>query len=195
MQLTGIERSSQFALVAAEQAVEDAHLVLNEAEQLRSGVYIGCCQGEPVRSKEGYIEVFRRNNPRIKPLSVCQHEQRAASHLSIKYHLQGRTSLTPPPVLPRRLLSAEPTANQVRLCGCNAGRVRSFTTLGVMKGWEALRTLALEDPDVGASCKPFAKNRTGLVLGEGAAVLVLEDADRVIQRGVKIYAELIGYDC
>ena len=69
-------------------------------------------------------------------------------------------------------------------------------TLGAMKAWEALRTLAQEDPsDPGASCKPFSKNRSGLVLGEGAAVLVLEDAERALQRGATIYAELVGYDC
>jgi 3-oxoacyl-[acyl-carrier-protein] synthase II len=69
-------------------------------------------------------------------------------------------------------------------------------TLGAMKAWEALRTLAHEDPtDPGASCKPFSKDRSGLVLGEGAAVLVLEDAERAIRRGAKIYAELAGYDC
>ena len=69
-------------------------------------------------------------------------------------------------------------------------------TLGAMKAWEALRTLASEDEhDAGASCKPFAKDRSGLVLGEGAAILVLEDAERAVARGATIYAELVGYDC
>jgi len=77
-----------------------------------------------------------------------------------------------------------------------AGGSEAMLTLGAMKAWEALRTLAQEDPnDAGASCKPFSKNRNGLVLGEGAAVLVLEEAERAIKRGARIYAELVGYDC
>ncbi|MGB8077894.1 MAG: beta-ketoacyl-[acyl-carrier-protein] synthase family protein, partial [Gallionella sp.] len=199
MQLTGIERFSQFALVAAEQAVQDAHLVLNEAEQLRSGVYMGCCQGGASTLEEGYIEVFRRNNPRIKPLSVLlSMNNAAASHLSIKYHLQG-PNITYATACSSSAIAVGEAYRQIRYGFADvmlAGGSEALLTLGVMKGWEALRTLALEDPnDAGASCKPFAKNRTGLVLGEGAAVLVLEDADRAIQRGVKIYAELIGYDC
>jgi 3-oxoacyl-[acyl-carrier-protein] synthase II len=77
-----------------------------------------------------------------------------------------------------------------------AGGSEAMLTLGAMKAWEALRTLAQEDPnDAGASCKPFSKNRSGLVLGEGAAVLILEDAERATRRGAKIYAEIVGYDC
>ena len=75
-----------------------------------------------------------------------------------------------------------------------AGGAESCLNLGTLKAWEALRTLALEDPaDPSASCKPFAKDRTGLVLGEGAAMLLLEDRDRAIARGATIHAEVAGY--
>ena len=66
----------------------------------------------------------------------------------------------------------------------------------MIKAWEALRTLAKEDiADPSASCKPFSKDRSGLVIGEGAAVLVLEDAERAVKRGAHIYAEIAGSDC
>jgi 3-oxoacyl-[acyl-carrier-protein] synthase II len=75
-----------------------------------------------------------------------------------------------------------------------AGGAEACLNLGTLKAWEALRTLAIEDPaDVSASCKPFAKDRTGLVLGEGAAMLVLEDRDRALARGATIHAEIVGY--
>ena len=74
-----------------------------------------------------------------------------------------------------------------------AGGSEAMFTYGAMKAWEALRTLALEDAqDASASCKPFSRDRTGLVLGEGAAVLVLEDAERALRRGARIYAEIAG---
>jgi 3-oxoacyl-[acyl-carrier-protein] synthase II len=63
-----------------------------------------------------------------------------------------------------------------------------------MKAWEALHTLASEDPsDPSASCKPFSGNRSGLVLGEGAAILVLEDWERAAARGASIHGEILGY--
>jgi 3-oxoacyl-[acyl-carrier-protein] synthase II len=75
-----------------------------------------------------------------------------------------------------------------------AGGAESLLTFGTIKAWEALRTLAEEDlDDISASSKPFSANRTGLVLGEGAAMLVLESYEHAVARGAKIYAEIIGY--
>jgi 3-oxoacyl-[acyl-carrier-protein] synthase II len=75
-----------------------------------------------------------------------------------------------------------------------AGGAEACLNLGTLKAWEALRTLAVEDAtDPSASCKPFSKDRTGLVLGEGAAMLVLEERDRALARGAPIHAEIAGY--
>jgi 3-oxoacyl-[acyl-carrier-protein] synthase II len=75
-----------------------------------------------------------------------------------------------------------------------AGGSEALLTLGTLKAWDAMRALAFEDAtDAGASCRPFSKDRTGLVLGEGAGVLVLEDLGRAERRGARIYAELAGY--
>lgn len=199
IQLTGIDRFSQFALVAAEQAVQDANLVLDESEYHRAGVYMGSCLGGAGTLEDGYIEVFTRENPRVKPLSVLlSMNNAAASHLSIKYHLQG-PNITYSTACSSSAIALGEAYRQIKHGYADvmlAGGSEAMLTLGAMKAWEALRTLAHEDPsDPGASCKPFSKNRNGLVLGEGAAVLVLEDAERAIARGAKIYAELAGYDC
>jgi 3-oxoacyl-[acyl-carrier-protein] synthase II len=75
-----------------------------------------------------------------------------------------------------------------------AGGSEAPLTFGTLKAWEALKTLASEDPeDPAASCKPFARDRSGLVLGEGAAMLVLEAWDHAVARGARIHAELAGY--
>ena len=199
IQLTGIERFSQMALVAAEQAVQDAQLILDESEYPRAGVHMGCCLGGAATLEEGYVEVFKRANPRIKPLSVLlSMNNAAASHISIKYHLQG-ANITYSTACSSSAIAIGEAYRQIKHGYADvmlAGGVEAMLTLGAMKAWEALRTLAQEDPnDPGASCKPFAKDRSGLVLGEGAAVLVLEDAERAMQRGAKIYGELAGYDC
>jgi 3-oxoacyl-(acyl-carrier-protein) synthase len=75
-----------------------------------------------------------------------------------------------------------------------AGGTEAPLSFGTLKAWEALHTLATEDPcDASTSCKPFSKNRSGMVLGEGAAIIVLEDWEHAIQRRATIYGELIGY--
>jgi 3-oxoacyl-[acyl-carrier-protein] synthase II len=199
IQLSGIERFSQFALVAAEQAVQDAQLNLGEAEYPRAGVCMGSCLGGASILEDGYIETLLRNPPRVKPLSVLlSMNNAAASHLSIKYHLQG-ANMTYATACSSSAIAVGEAYRQIKHGYADvmlAGGSEAMLTLGAMKAWEALRTLAQEDPtDAGASCKPFSKNRTGLVLGEGAAVLVLEDAERAMKRGAKIYAELVGYNC
>lgn len=199
MQLTSLDRFSQFALVAAAQAVSDAQLVLDDAERPRAGVSMGSCLGGASSLEDGYIEVMQRDEPRVKPLSVLlSMNNAAASHISLKYGLQG-SNMTYATACSSSAIAIGEAYRQIKHGYADvmlAGGAEAMLTLGALKAWEALRTLANEDPqDAGASCKPFSLNRSGLVMGEGAAVLVLEDAERALQRGAKIYAELAGYDC
>jgi 3-oxoacyl-[acyl-carrier-protein] synthase II len=199
IKLTGIERFSQFALIAAEQAVQDAQLLLSEQEFNRAGVYMGSAMGGASTLEEGYVEVFQQDNPRIKPLSVLLGmNNAAASHLSLAYHLQG-ANITFATACASSAIAIGEAYRKIKDGYADvmlAGGSESLLTHAVIKAWEALRTLAREDEfDPAASCKPFAKDRSGLVLGEGAAVLVLEDAERAVQRGAHIYAEIAGYDC
>ena len=75
-----------------------------------------------------------------------------------------------------------------------AGGSEALVTNGNLRAWDAMQALAHGDAaDPSRSCKPFSANRTGIVLGEGAAALVLERADRAAERGAHIYAEIAGY--
>lgn len=75
-----------------------------------------------------------------------------------------------------------------------AGGAEAPLTFGVLRAWEAMRTVAVADSiDPSASCRPFARTRTGLVLGEGAAFVVLEAWEHALARGAVIHAELCGY--
>jgi len=199
IKLSGMERFSQFGLIAAGQAVQDAGLELAEAELPRAGVYMGTGLGGAATLEEGYEQVFLRNDPRIKPLSVLlSMNNAAASHLSLNYHLQG-PNVTYSTACASSAIAIGEAYRQIRHGYADvmlAGGSEALLTYGAMKAWEALRTLASADAhDPAASCKPFAKDRNGLVLGEGAAVLVLESAERALARGAKIYAEIAGYDC
>ena len=199
MQLSGIERFSQMAVVAARQAVQDAALQLGEQERTRAGVSMGTCMGGAGTLEDGYIEIYQRENPRMRPLSVLLGmNNAAASHISLEYQLQGQ-NITYSTACASSAISIGEASRQIRHGYADvmlAGGSEAMLTHGVLKAWEALRAMALEDPnDPAASCKPFSKQRTGLVMGEGAAVMVLEDAERAVRRGARIYAELAGYDC
>jgi 3-oxoacyl-[acyl-carrier-protein] synthase II len=120
----------------------------------------------------------------------------SAAHISIEYGLSG-PCLTLSTACASSANAIGEAFRQVRdgyVDVMLAGGAEAFLTYGGFRSWESLRVLAAEDPeDPSKSCKPFSKNRTGLVPGEGAAMVVLEEMERAIRRGAPIYAELIGY--
>jgi 3-oxoacyl-[acyl-carrier-protein] synthase II len=120
----------------------------------------------------------------------------AAAQISIEHGLQG-PSVTYSTACSSSAIAVGEALRAIRhgyADAAIAGGVESFLTFGAIRAWEALRTLALEDPDDPAnSCRPFSADRTGLVLGEGAGMLVLEELDHAVRRGARIHAEVIGY--
>jgi 3-oxoacyl-[acyl-carrier-protein] synthase II len=196
-QASSLDRVSQFALVATSQAWKDARLSLNAKEKERAGVYIGSGMGGANTIEEEYDQLFRHNADRIKPLTVLMvMNNAAASHISIEYGLSG-PCLTASTACASSANAIGESFRQIRdgyIDMMLAGGTESFLTYGCFRGWESLRVLAVEDPDDSSkSCKPFSKNRSGLVLGEGAAVVVLEEMERAVSRGAPIYAEILGY--
>ncbi|MGZ6225993.1 MAG: beta-ketoacyl-[acyl-carrier-protein] synthase family protein [Syntrophales bacterium] len=196
-QLSGMDRVSQFALAAASQAWKDSELYLDAKEKERAGVYIGCGMGGGNAIEDLYDQLFKHNADRVKPLTVLMVMNNAsASHISIEYGLSG-PCLTISTACASSANAIGEAFRQVRDGYADvmlAGGAESFLTYGGFRSWEALRVLAVEDPeDPSKSCKPFSKNRTGVVLGEGAAMVVLEEMERAIRRRAPLYAELIGY--
>ena len=196
-QVSSLDRISQFALAAASQAWKDAGLSLDAKEKERSGVYIGSGMGGASTIEEEYDQLFRHNADRIRPLTVLMvMNNAAASHISIEYGLSG-PCLTLSTACASSTNAIGEAFRQIRdgyVDVMLAGGAEAFLTYGSFRSWESLRVLAVEDPeDPSRSCKPFSKNRTGLVLGEGAAVVVLEEMGRAVNRGALIYAELLGY--
>jgi 3-oxoacyl-[acyl-carrier-protein] synthase II len=192
-----LDRVSQLALVATKQALQTAALELSDEERATTGVFLGTGMGGAGTTDDGYNTLYRESSDRIKPYTVLMAmNNAAASWIGIDHGLSGpnvtfSTACSSSAVaIGEAWLRIGSGAAPVML----AGGAEAPLTLGTLKAWEALRTLATEDPvDPSASCKPFAKDRSGLVLGEGAAVLVLEEWERAARRGATVYGEIAGY--
>ncbi len=192
-----LDRVSQIALVAARQAIGAARLDLVAADRERVGVFIGTGMGGALTTDEGYLSLYRDGCERLKPFSVLTGMTNApAAWIGIEHDLSG-PNLTYSTACSSSGVSIGEAWLRLRRGDIDvavAGGSEAPLSFGAMKAWEALHTLAREDPsDSSASCKPFAANRTGLVLAEGAAIVVLEDWERAVERGAPIQGEILGY--
>ncbi|MGH8180901.1 MAG: beta-ketoacyl-[acyl-carrier-protein] synthase family protein [Steroidobacteraceae bacterium] len=192
-----LDRVSQLAVVAARRAVGEARLDLAGSNRGRVGVFIGSGMGGALSTDEGYLSLYRDGSDRVKPFSVLMGMTNApAAWIGIEYDLSG-PNLTFSTACSSSAVSIGEAWLRLRSGEIDvaiAGGSEAPLSYGGMKAWEALHTLASEDPsDASASCKPFSANRCGLVLGEGASLLVLEDWDRATARGASIHGELLGY--
>lgn len=197
-----MERFSQMAVASAFSAWEDAGFDRKvDAVGLEEREDWGCMWGTALGGisafERGCSNLWLHGRERLSPLSVVLGMHNAAnSHISIQLGLGGvsmshnvacaSSSIAIGEAF-RRVRSGEST---VML----AGGSDVSQCYGIVKAWEAMRVMALGDQATSSSaCRPFAADRRGLVLGEGAAALVLEDWDHAVQRGAQIHAELVGY--
>lgn len=192
-----LDRVSQFALYSANQALADAQLDLAQVDKSRVGVYLGTGMAGAASIEEGYVRLYRDNLDRLKPFTVLMAMNSAASsQIALEHGLSG-PNLTYCTACSSSSVAIGEAYRQIRHGYTDimlAGGSEALLTYGTIRAWEALRTLAKEDPnDPGASSKPFSLDRSGLVLGEGAAIVVLEELESAQARGAKIYAELTGY--
>jgi len=191
-----LDRVSQFAVVAAFQAWQDAALELPGEEKRRAGVYLGTGMGGARTLEESYVQLYQQNAKRLHPLTVVMvMNNAAASYISMAHELKG-PCLTFSTACSSSSVAIGEAFRQIKHGYADvmlAGGAESMLTYGIFKSWESIGTLALEADDPATSCRPFSKDRTGFVLGEGAAVLVLESMDRAKKRGARIYGEMIGY--
>jgi len=192
-----LDRVSQFAIVAARQAIGDARLDIPNADRQRVGIFLGTGMGGSQTTDDAYQTLYAKQSNRIKPFTVLMGMANApAAWIGIEYGVTG-PNLTYSTACSSSAVSIGEAWMRIRTGDLDvaiAGGAEAPLSFGGLKAWEVLHTLATEDPsDAATSCKPFSKNRSGMVLGEGAAIVVLEDWERAIQRGAIIHGELIGY--
>jgi len=192
-----LDRVSQFAVVAARQAIADAAVDIAITDRQRIGVFLGTGMGGSQTTDDGYQTLYAEQSDRIKPFTILMGMTNApAAWIGIEYGVTG-PNLTYSTACSSSAVAIGEAWMRLRQGDLDiaiAGGAEAPLSFGALKAWEALHTLASEDPtNPSSSCKPFAKNRSGMVLGEGAAVVVLEEWERAIKRGATIHGELIGY--
>ena len=191
LQLAGVDRVSQLAVAAADLAVKDAG-GLADLDGERLGVFAGCGMGGAAALEAAY-----RSGGRVPPLTIPAFMPNApAAHVAMRQGVRG-------PVLTYSVAcasSAVAIAEAARAVQCGdvdlaiAGGSEALIVPGVVLAWQAMQTLASAPPDQAASAvRPFATDRSGFALGEGAAFLVLESAERARRRGARRYATLAGW--
>jgi 3-oxoacyl-(acyl-carrier-protein) synthase len=200
-----LDRVSQMALVAAQQAIADARFDARFDTLLDgplrdpdcTGVFMGCGMGGIQSNDEGFQSLYGENSDRIKPFTVLMGMHNApAAWVAMAHGVRG-PSLTYSTACSSSAIAIGEAWLRVAsgtLDVALAGGAEAPLSFGSMKAWEALHTVAKTDLHMApTSCKPFSKNRSGMVLGEGAALLVLEAWDAAVARGAAIHGEILGY--
>src|SRR5579872_1103561 len=185
-----MDRFAQFAVIAAREAVTDAAVVWTPELQATSAIITGSCVGGQSTEDIGFTEVYKLGHNRVHPLTIPKTMANAgASHISMEFGITG----------PSYTISTA-CSSDAHAIGQAFWMVRSGMTdlaltggseapfsFGILKAWEAMRVVSPE------TCRPFSKDRRGMILGEGSAILVLEPLEAAQARGARIHAELVGF--
>ncbi len=194
LQLAGVDRVSQLAVGAADLAFNDAGAPSGlDAERI--GIYVGCGMGGGAAIETAYVAGTAGG--RVPPLTIPAFMPNApAAHVAIRLGAKG-------PVLTYSVAcasSAVAIGEAMRAVQRGdvdlaiAGGSEALIVPGVVSAWQAMQTLAGFAPGAaGRACRPFAADRAGFVLGEGAAFLVLESEAHARARGARSYGRLLGY--
>lgn len=185
-----IDRFAQFAVVAADEAI--AHSGIEWTGELRdtSAIVTGSCVGGQSTENQGFYDVYKMGKPRVHPMTIPKTMANGgASAISLKYGITG-----PVFTIATACSSSAHAIGQallmVRGGMCDfavGGGSEAPMSYGILKAWEAMRVVS---PTV---CRPFSRDRNGMMLGEGAAMLTLESLDHALARGARPIAEIVGF--
>jgi nodulation protein E len=189
-QLAPLDRVSQFAVIAAREAVKASGIDITEELSERTATIVGTGIGGSTTLDDAYKRLYKESATRVYPLTVPKLMPNApASQVSMHIGLRG-----PSFGIVSACSSATHaigTAFQMVRSGIAemavTGGTEACINLGTLKGWEALRVMATD------TCRPFSKDRKGLVIGEGAAMMVLETLEGAKARGAQIVGEIVGF--
>lgn len=192
-----MEQFCQFAVAAAGQAIADAGLIMEQEDPYMVGCSVGSGIGSLQAMEREYDRLKEKGPGRVGPMLVpLMISNMAAGNVSIAYGLKGKSlnvvtaCATGTHSIGEAYRTIQYGDADVMVAG---GTESSITPIGIA-GFSALTALSFSEDPQKASI-PFDKDRNGFVMGEGSAVVVLEELEHAKRRGAKIYAELIGYGC
>ena len=185
-----IDRFAQFSVVAAREAMRNSGLELTQEMRERSAIVCGSAVGGQASIEAGFEDLWVQGLGRVHPLTIPKTMANAgASHIAMDLGMSGPTY-----TVSTACSSANHAIGQAfRLVRdgeadvAMTGGSEAMFTIGMLKAWEAMRVIA---PD---TCRRFSKDRRGMILGEGGAMMVLEPMDAAKARGAKIFAEICGF--
>ena len=185
-----MDRFAQFAVIAAREAVENAGVVWTPELRETAAIVTGSCVGGQSTEDLGFVEVYKLSRNRVHPLTIPKTMANAgASHISMEFGITG-----PSFTISTACSSAGHAIGQafwmvrsgVTDLAITGGSEAPFS-FGILKAWEAMRVVSPE------TCRPFDKDRRGMILGEGAAMFVLEPLEAAQARGAPVHAEIVGF--
>ena len=185
-----MDRFAQFAVIAARQAVKAAQWKLPLSESHSVAVITGTAQGGQIAQDRGFQEIYKNGRPRPHPFTIPLAMANAgASHISAEFGITGPsfTISTACASATHAIGHAFWMVRSGAVRAAIAGGSEAPFSYGLLRAWESMRVIS---PD---TCRPFSRNRHGMVLGEGSAMFVLEPLEDAIARGAEIYGEIVGF--
>lgn len=190
-----MDRFTQYAVVASDEAVKDSGLVIDENNDTRVGVWIGSGIGGIQALQDGFKVLYERGPRRVSPFFVpMMIPDMAAGQVSIRHGAKGPNGATVTACatgtnsIGEAFKFIERGQADAMIAG---GTEAPITEMGVA-GFQANKALSTsEDPDYASV--PYSKDRDGFVMGEGAGIVVVEELEHAVARGAHIYAEIVGY--
>ena len=188
--LLWLDPFSHYGIVAAREAIADSGIEFDDGLRDRTGVITGSCLGGKMTEDELYYKLYAEGKQRHQPIAIPRAMSNAvASHVSMEFGLTGATFTTSTACSSANHAIGQAfwMIRQGTIDVAITGGSEAPICFGNLKAWETMRVVS---PD---TCRPFSKDRTGMVLGEGGAMFVMESEDSARARGAKIYAEIAGF--
>ncbi|MCC6314531.1 MAG: beta-ketoacyl-[acyl-carrier-protein] synthase family protein, partial [Thermomicrobiales bacterium] len=185
-----IDRFAQFAVIAAREAVCSSGVEWTDELRETAAIITGSCVGGQNTEDEGFVSVYKQGGVRVHPLTIPKTMANAgASHISMEFGLTGPsyTISTACSSAGHAIGEAFWKVRSGMAPLAIAGGSEAPFSFGILKAWEAMRVVS---PD---TCRPFSRDRKGMILGEGAAMFVLEPLEAARARGAAIHAEIVGF--
>lgn len=191
-----LDRFTQFALISSKEAMQSSGLEVKEEERPRFGVVMGSGMGGAQGLDDSYLNLYAKHATRLHPFTIPKIMHNApVSQVCMEYGAQGPSFTT----VTACSSSGHAIGEAFHLIKFGladvmlTGGTDAPITYGMMRSWESVRVLATGNGDPSRACRPFSADREGMVIGEGAAILALEELEHARRRRARILAEISGF--